>query len=91
MTTEELIIEIEALENKDYFKNFASNIEKRRAFKKEVRELEIKWKEALFKKYAVEENKEKSELAFSIAWDRGHSEGYKSVEYYFAELSVLIK
>ena len=48
------------------------------------------FREDLFNEYGVKDNP-KVEQAFNLAWDRGHSSGYKSVENEFSYLVDLIK
>lgn len=62
----------------------------RNALGKKIGELEDEFKADLFAYHEVSDNP-KAGLAFSIAWDRGHSSGYQEVAGYFDELVELIK
>ena len=48
------------------------------------------FKRDMFLMHGVEDNP-KAEMAYSIAWEHGHSNGLRDVESYFSELVELIK
>jgi hypothetical protein len=75
----------EALEN---YKNEIRA--KRQKYHEEQSKIDNEFKLALFKDYSVEKHPAR-EKAFSMAWSRGHAEGYGSIEYEFSELVELIK
>jgi len=62
---------------------------KRNEYTQEGNRLYNLFKRDLFAEYGVQGNPKK-ELAFNMAWERGHSEGYEQVESYFSELVPLI-
>jgi hypothetical protein len=49
------------------------------------------FKSKMFEKYGLELGNVRAEKAWEMAWERGHSSGEQEVEYYFEELSDLIK
>jgi len=68
--------------------NKFSKKEKEKWYKKK-REFENEWMKWLFNEYGVEKNV-KREKCIEIAWEMGHSCGYREVEYIFGTLVDLI-
>jgi hypothetical protein len=62
----------------------------RKAWHEEEGRLYNLFKEGLFYTFEIEHN-EKAEKAFSIAWDRGHANGYYEVYQEFQDLAELLK
>jgi len=52
--------------------------------------LKAKFAEDLHDEFGVSDNP-KRDVLFSIAWDKGHSDGYSEVYYHYAELVPLIE
>ena len=72
------------------FGNLEYNKDKRDEYHKRGKEINHKFKLALFKEYGVETNI-KREKCWELAWERGHSGGYSEVELEFIDLAELIK
>lgn len=68
--------------------------EKRTKMKKEYQEeqhrLHMEFKKALYAEYGVEGNP-KAEMAYAIAYDKGHSSGYSEIAIEFDTIVPLIK
>lgn len=64
--------------------------EAKNKYSEEHSKLQIEFKLALFEEYNVSDNP-KREKAFSIAWEKGHSNGLNEVESEFSDLVELIK
>lgn len=62
---------------------------KRQAYQADVARLREEFKQDMAKSYGVE-NHPKVEVAFRIAWDHGHGNGYTEVDSYFSELAELL-
>lgn len=64
--------------------------EEEREYREETSRLYQKFKDDLFKENGVTGNP-KAQMAYDMAYDRGHSSGLEEVVYYFEELVELIK
>lgn len=62
----------------------------RHKYREEVEKVNNEFKLALFKEYGME-NHPKREKMFSIAWEKGHSDGYSSIESEFYTLTELMQ
>jgi hypothetical protein len=62
----------------------------RSKYRENIYNIDNEFKLALFEAYDVKNNPRREKL-FSLAWERGHSEGYESVENIFIDLVDLIK
>lgn len=59
-------------------------------FKKASYHLEQEFKQDLFDEFGVTADNPKVEKAFALAWERGHSDGFRAVVDEFSELVELI-
>lgn len=59
-------------------------------YREELAKVEEEFKLALFEEYRMENNP-KREKMFSIAWEKGHSDGYNGVESEFSTLVELMQ
>ena len=64
--------------------------EKKSRYMREKAKLEIEFMNELLTAYKVSDNP-KGMLAYTMAWESSHSEGFNGVENHFAEHIILIK
>jgi hypothetical protein len=62
----------------------------RKKYQEEVAKVNEEFKLALFREYGIE-NHPKREKMFSVAWEKGHSDGYSSIECEFSTLVELMR
>ena len=93
MIAEQIRIEAQQLiwpTSDDYDKN-NEHIKKARAeYRESINAIEEKFEKLLADEYGLTKHSKRHKV-FEMAWEKGHSTGYESVEYWYEELAALVK